>query len=79
MSDKPTYEELDKGIEQPERSESERKRAEATSADNCRTLAQIIQGIAIPAFVIDHEHVVTHWNFACEKLTGISSAEMTGI
>jgi PAS domain S-box-containing protein len=34
--------------------------------------------MAIPAFVINKEHIVTHWNRACERLTGISSIEMVG-
>jgi len=41
-------------------------------------LKQIINGMAIPAFVIDINHVVIHWNKACEKLTGISSTDMIG-
>ena len=41
-------------------------------------LTQIIDGMAIPAFVIDNRHTVTHWNQACERLTGIPSAKMIG-
>ena len=36
-----------------------------------RTLSQIIQGNTIPTFVINKDHIVTHWNWACEKLTGL--------
>jgi len=28
--------------------------------------------------VINKEHIVTHWNKACEALTGISAGEMIG-
>ncbi|MCG6909363.1 MAG: PAS domain S-box protein [Deltaproteobacteria bacterium] len=41
-------------------------------------MAQIIQGSTIPTFVIDRDHKVTHWNRACEKLTGFSAEEMVG-
>ncbi|MBW2296165.1 MAG: PAS domain S-box protein [Deltaproteobacteria bacterium] len=43
-----------------------------------KTMAQIIQGSTIPTFVIDREHKITHWNRACEKLTGFSADEMVG-
>jgi PAS domain S-box-containing protein len=41
-------------------------------------LAQIIDGSPIAAFVIDRDHRVTHWNRACEKLTGVSAASVLG-
>jgi signal transduction histidine kinase len=41
-------------------------------------LSQIINGMAIPAFVIDSRHIVTHWNRACEKLTGVPAADVIG-
>ncbi len=43
-----------------------------------QTLSQIINGSTIPTFVIDQDHKVTHWNRACEKLTGYSAQEMLG-
>jgi len=43
-----------------------------------RTLAQIIEGSTIPTFVIDQEHVITHWNRAMERLTGLRAQEMVG-
>jgi PAS domain S-box-containing protein len=43
-----------------------------------RTQSQIIQGSTIPTFVIDKDHVVTHWNKALEKLSGRSSEEVVG-
>lgn len=48
------------------------------SEANLIHLSQIVHGMAIPAFVIDKDHVVVHWNKACEKLTGIPSSEMIG-
>ncbi len=41
-------------------------------------LSQIIDGASVPSFVIDQEHRVTHWNAACESMTGIKRSEMLG-
>ncbi len=46
--------------------------------DNQRVLSQIIEGSTIPTFVIDQNHVVTHWNRALEKLTGFAAAKIVG-
>jgi len=43
-----------------------------------RTMSQIIQGSTIPTFVINKDHIVTHWNKACEKLTGFSADAIVG-
>lgn len=47
-------------------------------AANEWALSQIIQGSTIPTFVIDKDHTVTHWNRACEMLTGFSAEEIVG-
>mgnify|MGYP006273082033 FL=1 len=39
---------------------------------------QIIESSAVPTFVIDHRHRVTHFNRACENLTNIAAAEIIG-
>ena len=41
-------------------------------------LSQILQETAIPTFVIDSHHVITHVNKAYENLTGISAKEIVG-
>lgn len=41
-------------------------------------ISQIIAGSTIPTFVIDQNHVITHWNKAMERLTGYGEAEMVG-
>ncbi|WP_415906148.1 ATP-binding protein [Neptuniibacter sp. QD72_48] len=41
-------------------------------------LSQILQGSPIATFVIDKEHKVTHWNKACEALTGVPANEAIG-
>ncbi len=43
-----------------------------------RATIQIIEGSTIPTFVIDRDHVVTHWNKACEQLTGYKAADIIG-
>ena len=53
------------------------QRAKALKASE-KTMAQIIQGSTIPTFVINKEHIVTHWNKACEKLTGYTAQEIIG-
>ena len=41
-------------------------------------IAQILQNSLIPTFVIDHKHILTHWNTACERLTGIAASTVVG-
>ena len=42
------------------------------------SLGQIIQGSTIPTFVINRDHIVTHWNKALERLTAVPAAEIVG-
>jgi two-component system sensor histidine kinase DegS len=41
-------------------------------------LARIIDGSSIPAFVINQQHKVTHWNTALESLSAIKKGEIMG-
>jgi PAS domain S-box-containing protein len=43
-----------------------------------RTLLQIVQGSTIPTFVINKEHIVTHWNISLERLTGLKASDLIG-
>ena len=43
-----------------------------------KELNQIIHGSMIPTFIINNEHIVTHWNKACEELTGFESYQVVG-
>jgi two-component system sensor histidine kinase DegS len=43
-----------------------------------KTLAKIVNGSAIPLFVINKEHRVTHWNTALEALSGRKSEDVIG-
>jgi len=46
--------------------------------DHQDLLSQIISGSPIPTFVIDRNHRVTHYNKACEVLTGSKAEEIIG-
>ena len=43
-----------------------------------KAVSQIIDGSTIPTFVLNKDHVVTHWNKAVEKLTGVRADTMVG-
>ena len=45
---------------------------------NEQRLSQIVQGNSIATFVIDKNHVITHWNRAAERLTGINAGKLVG-
>jgi len=46
--------------------------------DSRQAISQVIDGTTIPTFVINQDHVVTHWNKACEQLTGYPASEIIG-
>ncbi|HUV79874.1 MAG TPA: PAS domain S-box protein [Candidatus Bathyarchaeia archaeon] len=50
---------------------TERKNAE-------EKLTKIVDGVNIPAFAINKEHKITHWNTAVESLTGLKREEVVG-
>ena len=50
---------------------AQRKSAEAM-------LTKIIDGSSIPAFVLNKQHTVTHWNTALESLSAIKKGEIIG-
>jgi len=39
---------------------------------------QIVDKNPIPTLVIDNKHIITHWNKALERITGLSAEEMIG-
>lgn len=43
-----------------------------------KELNQIIHGSMIPTFIINKKHIITHWNRACEELTGFESYQLVG-
>ena len=57
---------------------TERKQADAALRNSEERLARAVEGNSIPTFLIDSNHIITHWNKACKNLTGISAAEILG-
>ncbi|MBK7356309.1 sensor domain-containing diguanylate cyclase [Propionivibrio sp.] len=49
---------------------TERRKAEAALRDREALLAQILHSTSVATVVIDQNHQITHWNKACEALTG---------
>lgn len=43
-----------------------------------KELSQVIHGSMIPTFVINKDHIITHWNRALEELTGSKAYELVG-
>lgn len=41
-------------------------------------ISQIVDKNPIPNLVIDNKHIITHWNKALERITGLSAEEMVG-
>ncbi len=57
---------------------TERKNAERILQEEKEFSANLIQYCAIPAFVVDSQHKIIHWNKACEELTGFKTENMIG-
>lgn len=55
-----------------------RRRAEFALRDSEAHLAEIIDGMSVATFVVDAEHRITHWNRACEILTGRPARKLIG-
>ncbi|MGC9517810.1 MAG: PAS domain S-box protein [Methanomicrobiales archaeon] len=57
---------------------NEKKKAEEAMHESERQLNAILKSSPIPAFVIDNNHKVIHWNKALEKYTKIKAEEIIG-
>jgi PAS domain S-box-containing protein len=57
---------------------TDRKRAELALADSERRLADIIDFLPYPTWVIDVDHRVIAWNRAMEQMTGIQKRDIIG-
>ena len=62
----------------PRPDETEFRRVQDALRESELRLYHIVEGNAIATFVIDAGHIVTHWNKACEDLTGYRAADMIG-
>lgn len=78
MAKKPSYEELKRRVEALEKEAAKSKAAEEALRASEKRLSEIMDGSSIPTFVIDKDHVITHYNRAMENLTGISANEIIG-
>ena len=78
MAEKPTYEELEQRNRELEKEVIKYKEMELALRNSEQKLTQAVEGNSIPTFIIDNNHFITHWNKACESLTGISAAEIVG-
>ena len=78
MGRKPSYKDLLKKIDFLKKANKRHRRKEAILRQNQKRLTRIIESIPIPTFVIDKDHVVTHYNTAMKNLTGIATDEMVG-
>ncbi len=50
----------------------------AEQGDNWEYLDALLQGRPVATFVIDANFKVTHWNQACEFITGVPASEVIG-
>jgi PAS domain S-box-containing protein len=78
MAKKPSYEELKRRVKELEKEAAKNKAAEEALRASEKRLSEIIDGSSIPTFVIDKDHVITHYNRAMENLTGISAESIIG-
>ncbi len=56
----------------------EHRQAEIALSESETRLSHIIMGSPVPTFVIDRDHVITHWNAALERVSGITGRRMVG-
>jgi len=78
MVQDPTCDELKNKIRLLETALDESRQKENRLEQEKERLSQILQETAIPTFVIDKNHVLTHVNKAFENLTGIHAEEIVG-
>ncbi len=55
-----------------------REDAESAQRQSEYLLTQIVERSSVPTFVINKDHIVTHWNLACARLTDFSSQQAIG-
>jgi PAS domain S-box-containing protein len=78
MVPKPDYKDLQKKIESLQKAVTRHRKREEVFWRIQERLGQIIESIPIPIFVIDNDHIVTHYNQAIENLTGVGADEIIG-
>ncbi len=79
MAQRPSYDEaLQKKIDALQKQISGHRQRENALRGLQERLSQIIACFPIPVFVLDNDHIVTHYNPALENLTGIACDEIIG-
>jgi len=58
---------------------SDMRHVQISLLNTSQVLNQILDSDPVPTFVVDVEHRVTHWNRACEQLTGRDWWDMQGV
>ncbi|MFW6040224.1 MAG: MEDS domain-containing protein [Thermoplasmatota archaeon] len=72
------YETIKNNIIERTKLENKQKEEREKLRESQEKLSQIIYSNSIPTFVIDRNHFLTHWNKACEILTGVKEDEIIG-
>ncbi len=78
MASKPSYEALQKKVDSLQKQISRHRKREAALRGIQERLSQIVASFPIPVFVLDNDHIVTHYNPALENLTGLAADEIIG-
>ena len=78
MAQKPDISDLQKQIESLQRKVIRHRKREEAFWRIQERLGQIIESIPIPIFVIDNDHIVTHYNQAMENLSDVTADDMIG-
>ncbi len=66
------------GVRGSARDITDRRQAKKILVESEQHLREVIEGSPIPVMVINRDHMVTQWNEACEKLTGIRRETVVG-
>jgi diguanylate cyclase (GGDEF)-like protein/PAS domain S-box-containing protein len=69
---------LNKNLKGLEQKVADGERAEMDLGKSEEKILQILSSNVMAIFIIDKDHRITHWNHACEELTGVSSEEIRG-
>ena len=78
MTAKKTRRELEQRINELEKEVAEHGKLSKMLEASQKQLSHIIAGSPIPTFVINSDHITTHFNRACENLTGLSAKDIIG-
>ena len=54
------------------------QRGNLTAVSHVPAVSEYFDGSPVPSFAIDLNHVVTQWNKACERITGIPASCVVG-